>query len=113
MGAYTTAWLIIVVSAIGGGAILYWLLRKLPNSLIRKLIIGLSVTFFVVPASLPAYPEQLAPAFVVLVFEAFFQIDGSPGSSLRVLLISLLLVAVLIAAAHYLLARFGKREMPG
>ena len=113
MGAYTTAWLIILGSAVGGAGILYWLLRKLPNSLIRRLIIGLAVTFFVVPAPLPAYPEQLAPAFVVLVFEALFQIDGSPGGSLRVLLLSLLLVAVLISAAHYLLARFGKREMPG
>ena len=33
--------------------------------------------FFFTPAPLPAHDEQLAPAFVVVIFENFFQTQGS------------------------------------
>ena len=106
MGAYTTAWIVILGAAAGGGGVLYWLLRNLSNSLIRKVIVAIAVAFFIVPAPLPEYPEQLAPAFVVCIFEALFQIDGSPGASLRILLVSMALAAGLVLAAHYALQRF-------
>lgn len=106
MGAYSIAWMVILGAAACGAALLYWLLRKRSNSMIRNLIITLSVVFFVVPAPVPDYPEQLAPAFVVCIFEVLFQIDGAPAASLRILLISLALAAAVVLAAHFAMRRF-------
>ncbi len=111
MGAYTIAWMIVAAAAASGAGVLYYLLRNYANSLIRNLIVALSLAFFVVPAPLPNYPEQLAPAFVVCIFEAFFQIDGSPAVSLRILGISMLLAAVLVIAAHFALQRFAPKSV--
>jgi len=105
MSAYTLAWSVIVLAAAGGAVVLYGLLRHFSNSLIRKVIVAMAVAFFVVPAPVPEYSGQLAPAFVVCIFEAFFQIDGSPAASLRILLISIAAAAGLAIAAHYLLRR--------
>ena len=110
MGAYSIAWIIIIVCALGGAGVLYWLLRGFSKPLIRNLIIALAVVFFVVPAPLPGYPEQLAPAFVVGIFEAFFQIDGAPMVSIRIMLVSMTLAAGLVAASHFVLARYVHRQ---
>ena len=107
MGGYTIAWVVIALSAVCGAAVLYWLLRDHSNPLFRNIIIAVALAFFVVPAQVPGYPAQLAPAFVVCIFEAFFQIDGSPAASLRVLLLSMAVAALLALATHYLLRRRG------
>lgn len=109
MGGYTIAWIVIVSGAIGGAAVLYWLLRNTSKPLIRNLILGVLVAFFVVPAPVPDYTDQLAPAFVVCVFEAFFQIDGEPGVSLRVLLIAMFGAFVVVSAGHYLASKRSQR----
>ena len=45
--------------------------------------------FFVTPAPLPAHEEQLAPAFVVVIFENFFQTQGKPEEAFWILTISI------------------------
>ena len=45
--------------------------------------------FFVTPAPLPAHDEQLAPAFVVVIFENFFQTQGRPEDAFRILTVSI------------------------
>ena len=45
--------------------------------------------FFITPAPLPAYDEQLAPAFVVVIFENFFQTQGNPEEAFWILTISI------------------------
>jgi len=47
------------------------------------------ICFFVTPAPLPAHDEQLAPAFVVVIFEFFFQTQGSPEEAVWILIISI------------------------
>ena len=44
--------------------------------------------FFVTPAPLPAHDGQLAPAFVVVIFENFFQTQGRPEEAFWILTIS-------------------------
>ena len=110
MGAYSIAWLIIVAAAASGVIALYLALRSFSNSLIIKLILVLAVVFFVVPAPVPEYPGQLAPAFVVCIFEAFFQIDGAPMVSLRILLTAMASAGALVAASHFLMQRFAARR---
>ena len=45
--------------------------------------------FFVTPAPLPAHDEKLAPAFVVAIFENFFQTQGKPREAFWILIISI------------------------
>jgi hypothetical protein len=113
MGAYSIAWLIIVAAAVGGAAVLYLMLRNLSKPLIRKLILVTAAVFFVVPAPVPEYPGQLAPAFVVCIFEAFFQIDGAPMVSLRILLVAMAAAAAVVAASHFLVQRLATRSTEG
>ncbi len=47
------------------------------------------ICFFVTPAPLPAYEEQLAPAFVVVIFENFFQTKGDPEEAFWIMIISI------------------------
>ena len=105
MSGFTIAWLTIGGSAICGAAVLYMLLRRLDKPLLRALVITLTLTFFLVPAPVPNFETQLAPAFVVLIFEAFFQIDGSPQVSLRILALSLAAAATVTLLGHYLWSR--------
>jgi hypothetical protein len=105
----TIAWVTILGAGVGGAACLFYLLRKISKPLIRNIIIGFVLAFFLIPAPLPGYPDEWAPAFVVLIFEAFFQIDGEPGVSLRLLLIGTLLITALIGLAHYLHFKFAPK----
>ncbi len=111
MSAYAIAWLVISGSALFGAVVLYLLLRKWQRPLLRALIISLTLTFFLLPAPVPNHEAQLAPAFVVLVFETFFQIDGAPTVSMRILALGLCAAALLTWLVHYLLKR-GRAMAP-
>ena len=52
--------------------------------------------FFVTPAPLPAHEEQLAPAFVVVIFENFFQTQGKPEEAFWILTISISTLLILL-----------------
>ncbi len=105
MSAETIAWMIIFGAAAVGATALYFLFRSIDNLLIKKIIIGLSLAFFLTPAPIPQHPEGWAPAFVVCIFEAFFQIDGSPGVSLRLLLLGCAVISAVVIGAHFFSAR--------
>ena len=105
MSAFAIAWIIIVACALAVAAILFRLLRNIDKPLIRTLLIAVLVTFFIAPAPVPGYPEQWAPAFMVCIFEAFFQIDGAPQVSLRILLLAIGVVGLLVWMASVLLSR--------
>ena len=52
--------------------------------------------FFVTPAPLPAHDGQLAPAFVVVIFENFFQTQGKPEEAFWILTISISTLLILL-----------------
>jgi hypothetical protein len=95
MSGYLTAWVVIAVTAIGGTVALYFLTRSMKPSLFRLLLRVLPGVLMVVPAPVPGYPN-VAPAFVVLVFEALFQAEGKPMPALIILAATL--VAAVLAA---------------
>ena len=69
--------------------------------------------FFVTPAPLPAHEGQLAPAFVVVIFENFFQTQGKPEEAFWILTISistLLLLLFLIIKVADRFFGFKKRD---
>ena len=105
MSAYVIAWIIVVAGVLAGAAILFRLLRNIDKPLIRTVLIAVLVTFFLAPAPVPGHPEQWAPAFVVCIFETFFQIDGAPQVSLRILLLAVGVVGLSVWMASVLLSR--------
>ncbi len=100
MSGYSLAWVIVIVGGLGGAAALYGLLKD-GHYLVRWQAIALSLIFFLVPAPVPDHGDQLAPAFVVFVFEWLFQTDGSAGQAMRILLISLATGALITCVAYY------------
>ena len=107
MSAYEIAWWVIAGAGVLGCVVLYYPLRHV-GAVVRHLAVCIAAAFFLAPAPVPGHAEQLAPAFVVSIFEMFFQIDGAPGDSLRILLFALVSVAALCLLVHYLVHRLQK-----
>ena len=58
--------------------------------------------FLTVPAPIPNYEGYFAPAYVVFIFETFFQIKGSSKMSAQVLMLTLVSAFILMMAGRYL-----------
>ena len=95
----TTAWILIAAGGLLGGTCFYHLVvlcfrnsSDKRRSKVKRfgLYLAAALTcFFVTPAPLPAHEGQLAPAFVVVIFENFFQTQGSPKEAFWALTISI------------------------
>jgi len=107
---YVIAWIVVVAAAAVGAVASFRLLGGVRSPLVKWLTLVLLLVAFLVPSPVPGYPGVLAPAFVVAVFEAFLQIDGKPGASLRILGGALLAAALVTGLAYYLLAMRRKRD---
>ena len=100
----TAAWILIAAGGLVGGLCFYYLVALcLRNSSdkqrlkVRRFGLYLSaalICFFVTPAPLPAHEEKLAPAFVVVIFENFFQTQGKPEEAFWILTISISAVLI-------------------
>ena len=62
--------------------------------------------FFITPAPLPAHNEQFAPAFVVVIFEHFFQTQGNPEEAFWILTISISTLLLLLFLIIKVVDRF-------
>ena len=95
----TVAWILIVAGGLVGGLCLFYSVvlcfRKSSEkrrSKVKRFGLYLAAAFtcfFVTPATLPAHDEQLAPAFIVVIFENFFQTQGKPKEAFWILTISI------------------------
>ena len=94
------AWVVVFIAAVGATLLLNKLIRFSDDGLLKKLICFLTFTFFLTPAPVPLYAESWAPAFVIAVFEFFFQAQGSPSESAGILLASLVVVSAIVSAMH-------------
>ena len=100
----TTAWILIAAGGLLGGSCFYYLVvlcfrnsSDKRRSKVKRfgLYLAAALTcFFVTPAPLPAHDEQLAPAFVVVIFENFFQTQGKPKEAFWILTISISAVLI-------------------
>ena len=108
MSGQTIAWMIIG-SATLLGAVAMWVTfsRHQVGGLLRTSIVALLIVLFIVPAPVPNYESELAPAFIILIFETFFQTEGQPQGSMRNLLIGFVIALCLSFLAHYLFRRFA------
>jgi hypothetical protein len=87
-------WFVVVLTGVLSGAGWYLLLRTFASSFVQALVPAIWVAVVVVPAPVPDFAGEYAPAFIVVVFEGLFQSGGAPWVAVR-----LLLVAVCVAAA--------------
>ena len=102
----TAAWILIAVGGVVGGFCFYYALvlcfrnsSDMRRSKVKRfgLYLAAALTcFFVTPAPLPAHDGQLAPAFVVVIFENFFQTQGKPEEAFWILTVSISTLIILL-----------------
>ncbi|HEY5644462.1 MAG TPA: hypothetical protein VIS76_00845 [Pseudomonadales bacterium] len=100
--SYAIAWI-----AAGGagliGALCVWMLtRSSHGGAWQHLLWVLPPVLMLVPAPVPHYPGNFAPAFVVAVFESLFVAEGQPRPALVILAVSAVaatVVTVLLSRA--------------
>ena len=95
----TAAWILIAGGGLVGGFCFYYAVvlcfrtsSDKRRSKVKRfgLYLAAALTcFFVTPAPVPTHDGQLAPAFVVVIFENFFQTEGAPEVAVWILIISI------------------------
>ena len=102
MSGYAIGWLMAVLAGLGIAATIYGIFRR--TRMRRTLWFLVLVIPFVLlmPAPVPGYPGDLAPAFLVALFETLFQPDGKPMVALRLLGIGLIVGIVLASLVVWL-----------
>ena len=112
----TAAWILIAAGGLVGGFCFYYALvlcfrnsSDTRRSKVKRfgLYLAAALTcFFVTPAPLPAHDGQLAPAFVVVIFENFFQTQGKPEEAFWILTISISTLLLFIFLIFKVVDRF-------
>ena len=107
MGGYVLAWCLVVLAGIAGLFGAWQLLQTLAVSL-RAAVLAALFVFFVVPAPVPRFEGEYAPAFVVAIFEFLFQTDGEPQTAAGILLLSVAAAALVAWAVAYFAGARGR-----
>ena len=82
---YVIAWVVVLAAGLGGLIGVYGLTRSIPSLFPRTLLRSLVTVWMLIPAPVPHYDGQYAPAFVVVMFEWLLQTNGDPTVAVRVL----------------------------
>ena len=96
---YVVAWLVVALAAAGGTAAIVALTRDMSPGFARNLIRFLPAALLLVPAPIPGYGGNFAPAFLVVLFESLFLRDGRPFGAAAILFTASALATLLIAFA--------------
>ena len=117
----TAAWILIAAGGLVGGFCFYYALvlcfrnsSDMRRSKVKRfgLFLAAALTcFFVTPAPLPAHDGQLAPAFVVVIFENFFQTQGKPEEAFWILTISISTLLILLFLIIKVVDRFFRYKV--
>jgi hypothetical protein len=96
---YLIAWIVMALAAAGGTLAIVRLTSDMAPGLTRNLIRFLPATLLLVPAPIPGYGGNFAPAFLVVVFESLFLRDGRPFGAAAILFTGVAIATLLIAFA--------------
>lgn len=90
------AWLI--VAGAGLLALGFWFLitRGIKHDLLRSWLRCVAAILMLLPAPVPGYQGEYAPAYIVALFEAVFQQDGEPLQAFIILGGGVLVVTILL-----------------
>ena len=109
MSNYDLAWIVVVVFAVLGAIGLYRLASNIPLGF-RIPLVTTVVALFTLPAPVPRFEGEFAPAFIVFVFELLFQIDGQPNFAGGVLVVGGVVTLVVSFIVMKVLARNASTE---
>ena len=104
----TIPWTVAVTAALLAFVGIWALTRPLGSRFLRIWLRALSLALMITPAPVPNFEGHYAPAYIVALFEAVFQLQGEPAQSLKLLLATCLLATVVAA----LWAWLGRRATP-
>ena len=102
MTPYLIGWVVLVGASFLLSLVAFNWLRLLIGFFSSFLMSTLLFVLFTVPVPIPNYEEYFAPAYVVFIFETFFQIKGSSKMSAQVLILALVSAFFLMMAGRYL-----------
>ena len=105
------AWSAALAAALLAFVGVWALTRSLRHRFLRIWLRALSLALMLTPAPVPNFEGHYAPAYIVALFEAVFQLQGQPAQSLKLLLATCLLATV-AAALWAWLGRRRKRSQP-
>ncbi len=94
MMQYLNAWTVVLFAGGAGWICLFFLTRGFSPRWLKLLVRLLIPVWLLLPAPVPQFPGNYAPAFLIAIFEGLFQVDGQAGQAVR----SLLLASVVILA---------------
>lgn len=97
IGGYGLAWLVVFGAGLLTLAFWFLLTRQIPYFWLRTLLRCVVAGWLLLPAPVPGYPGQYAPAYVVGLFELVFQKDGDPEAALTILGFGTLAILLLLA----------------
>lgn len=107
---YMYAWGIAAIAGIACLGFFFLVTRRIGSIYLRILLRCLGAAWILLPAPVPGYPGNFAPAFVVWVFEGVLKSDGDPLLSLQILLWSSLAVITLVSLWYLF---FGRHKTQG
>ena len=111
MSGESIAWGLAAASAAATAAILWALTKRLGCGFWRAWLLCTGLALMLTPAPVPGFDGHLAPAFIVALFEALFQLQGHPGQSFK-LLLAACLAATALAGLWAWLGPAGRRRRP-
>lgn len=88
------AWSAALAAALLAFVGIWVLTRALRSRFLRIWLRALSLALMLTPAPVPNFDGYYAPACIVALFEAVFQLQGQPAQSLKLLLATCLLATV-------------------
>ena len=91
------AWSAALAAALLAFVGIWVLTRPLRSRFLRIWLRALSLALMLTPAPVPNFDGYYAPACIVALFEAVFQLQGQPAQSLKLLLATCLLATVVAA----------------
>ena len=104
------AWAAALAAALLALIGIWALTSPLRSRFLRIWLRALSLALMLTPAPVPNFEGYYAPATIVALFEAAFQLQGEPAQSLKLLLATCLLATV--AAALWSWLGRGRRRAP-
>ncbi len=107
---YVIAWIVVLLAGLGGLIGVYVLTRSIPSLFPRTLVRSLITVWMLIPAPVPHYDGQYAPAFIVVMFEWLLQSNGDPSVAVRILIAATLVVVGLVSLAHGLKNYRSRRQ---
>ena len=101
MTPYLIGWSILIGASFLLSLVVFFWSRSVLGFFSSFLLSVMLFVFLIIPALIPNYQGYFAPAYVVFVFETFFQTKGSSTISGQVLILALGIVFILMVAGRY------------